>query len=327
MNGTTETLFSIIEGPPAEPALFINARPHPAITPDMVLQQAFKPWALELEGADLKSSPTVPVGVYETVLVLLSKNAQEAKYDVAKALSVLADGGTLACAGANDAGGKRAAKILEEFGLQKIQETSGNKARAVAGKKKGMTSEARGVLQRGALQRISDSFYSQPGLFSWDRPDRGSEILVDELPSDLHGAGADFGCGYGYLTHQILNRCKKIKTFACIDADYRAIEASKKNLKAAKVPITFHWEDLTKTSPVSKLDFIIMNPPFHEGKKTDTEIGSAFIRMAAKSLKPGGELWMVANKQLPYEQIASEGFSKSEKFFEAGGYKVLRCLK
>jgi 16S rRNA (guanine1207-N2)-methyltransferase len=330
MDGPTDTLFSFFEYRHlTEPALFINARPHTKLAgADITLHQAFRPYALELQAQGLQSTPVISVGVYETVLVLLSKNAEEAKYEIAKGLSVLKEGGLIVCAGANDAGGKRAKKILEEFGVEQINEVSGNKARAAGGEKKVMTSEARGVLQRGALQRIGDGFYSQPGLFSWDRPDKGSEILVNELPDDLQGAGADFGCGYGYLASHVLKRCKKIKSFICIDADNRAVEACKKNLKDIKTPVTYLWEDLTREPLAQKnLDFIVMNPPFHEGKKTDAEIGKAFIRRAAESLKSGGELWMVANKQLPYEADAREVFSTIDKFYEGGGYKILRCVR
>jgi 16S rRNA (guanine1207-N2)-methyltransferase len=330
MNRVADTLFSLFEDMKFhEPALFINARPHPRISGDMVLQQAFKPWALELEAAGHKSVPLVPVGVYETVFVLLSKNVIEAKYDVAKALSVLTEGGTLAIAASNDANGKRVEKILEEMGLDKIRDASGNKARAACGRKQGMTSEARGILQQGTMQRVAgEGFFSQPGLFSWDRPDKGSEILVHELPDDLAGNGADFGCGYGYLAMHVLHRCKNIEKFACVDADYRALEACKLNLKDIEIPVQFLWEDMTKGVPsLRNLDFVIMNPPFHEGKKTDFDVGREFIRRAAETLKAGGEFWAVANKQLPYERQVAEFFSRYEKFSEGGGYKVLRAVK
>ena len=44
-----------------------------------------------------------------------------------------------------------------------------------------------------------------------------------------------------------------------------------------------------------------MNPPFHSGQNTDISLGRAFLRAAADSLRTGGRLFMVANRQLPYE--------------------------
>ncbi len=44
-----------------------------------------------------------------------------------------------------------------------------------------------------------------------------------------------------------------------------------------------------------------MNPPFHAGRSADPTMGQGFIAAAAKRLKPGGKLLLVANRQMPYE--------------------------
>ena len=44
-----------------------------------------------------------------------------------------------------------------------------------------------------------------------------------------------------------------------------------------------------------------MNPPFHQGRAAEPQIGQAFVSAAARILSPSGGLWMVANRHLPYE--------------------------
>ena len=86
--------------------------------------------------------------------------------------------------------------------------------------------------------------------------------------------------------------------------------------------MNYAWEDLARAVPVRDLDFIVMNPPFHEGKKTDSDIGKQFIETASRSLRQGGQLWMVANAGLPYESVLGALFASHEKITEKNGFKV-----
>ena len=61
------------------------------------------------------------------------------------------------------------------------------------------------------------------------------------------------------------------------------------------------------TSPPAcrpQYDVIVSNPPFHTQSRADRpDIGRRFIAVAAEALKPGGRLWLVANRHLPYEAV------------------------
>jgi 16S rRNA (guanine1207-N2)-methyltransferase len=66
-------------------------------------------------------------------------------------------------------------------------------------------------------------------------------------------------------------------------------------------------------------DAVVMNPPFHSGKKEDIALGESFIRAAWNSLKRGGRLFFVANRHLPYEKIIPDLGS----LYEGGGFKII----
>ena len=70
-----------------------------------------------------------------------------------------------------------------------------------------------------------------------------------------------------------------------------------------------------------------MNPPFHNGKKTDCAIGNAFIETALQALRPGGQLFMVANNHLPYEEALADKFYECIKLHEGQGFKVFHARK
>ncbi len=67
-----------------------------------------------------------------------------------------------------------------------------------------------------------------------------------------------------------------------------------------------------------------MNPPFHTGRAVDPSLGRAFVQAAAAMLKPSGQLWMVANRHLPYETTLAQAFVQSEEVAGDTKFKILR---
>jgi 16S rRNA (guanine1207-N2)-methyltransferase len=341
MDNAVSTLFYPLEQglfplPAASFIAFLNARRHAFLMgmKGAFLQQYFKPYAQELRdggytaASDIKASPAS----FKAVFILLPKNALEADYMVAQGLSLLQEDGILVAAADNKAGGARLAKILQGFGLKNIQHASKNKARvAWAIKEDTDMQTVKEALAAGEMQKILEGDYvSMPGIFGWEKIDEGSEILAQHLPTTLKGTGADFGCGYGYLARHVLKNSPNVQSLSCIDADYRAIKACQENLKEFQTTknIRYFWEDLrVPLANISDFDFIVMNPPFHEGKKIDVDIGVDFIANAAQSLRSGGMLWMVANAQLAYEPALAAHFKRVEKKYEGKGFKVFAAEK
>ena len=70
---------------------------------------------------------------------------------------------------------------------------------------------------------------------------------------------------------------------------------------------------------------MIMNPPFHIGRKVELGLGLTFLNVAKKILTKGGTLWMVFNKELPYEKTMSILFPNYEFLNRTKNYKVIRA--
>ncbi len=165
-------------------------------------------------------------------------------------------------------------------------------------------------------------FYSMPGIFGWDKVDKGSMILCDHLDK-LKGIVADFGCGYGYLSHFSLAKFEEIEQLYAIDIDPKAVAATRKNIVNSRAKII--EGDCTKIIPdLPQCDVIIMNPPFHNGSSEDKKLGQDFIKTASHHLKKSGVLFMVANAHLPYEKILKSEFPILEKLFEGHGFKIFK---
>lgn len=141
-------------------------------------------------------------------------------------------------------------------------------------------------------------WWTAPGVFSADDVDPASDLLIASLP-ELTGIGADLGAGWGYLTCTALQKNIGIDRVYLVEDNAIALDCARRNTVDARAE--FQWHDALDWGCPEPLDWIIMNPPFHEARDANPDLGRAFIRAASKLLKPSGRLYMVANAHLPYE--------------------------
>lgn len=67
-------------------------------------------------------------------------------------------------------------------------------------------------------------------------------------------------------------------------------------------------------------------PPFHLGKGTDYEFARRLFSEARQHLTRDGQMWIVANRHLPYEDWAAEQFRQVEIMVQDKGFKLL-CVQ
>ena len=169
---------------------------------------------------------------------------------------------------------------------------------------------------------VAGGWITQPGVFSADGPDAGSEALVRALPNKLKGCGADLGGGWGYLTHHLLT-LPGVTHVDLVEADKRALDCAALNITDDRA--TLHWADATTWGDANTLDWVVMNPPFHTSRTPDAALGQAFIASAARLLKPKGQLLMVANRHLPYETTLAERFVHVQELDGDSRFKILQA--
>jgi 16S rRNA (guanine1207-N2)-methyltransferase len=257
------------------------------------------------------------------MVVLAPPGAVERRYTIALALRALKPGGSLTVLAPKDKGGSRIAKELKGFGCD-VAETSRRHHRICSAERPVLPVGLDEALTEGS-PRLDEALglWTWPGVFSWNRLDPGSALLEQDLPP-LSGRGADFGCGIGILARAIL-ASSKVEHLALIDIDRRAVEMAARNIDDARTEV--HWADIRSGTGLKGLDFVVMNPPFHDGGAEDQSLGQAFIRRAAEALRPGGVLWLVANRHLPYEAVLKTLFKRVTPKIEANGYKIYEAVK
>ena len=174
---------------------------------------------------------------------------------------------------------------------------------------------------RATPQSFKD-FITIAGVFSANAVDQGSELLAAALPENLRGDVADFGAGWGFLSSKILNY-QSVISLDLIEADATALEYAKLNIKDPRA--NFYWDDATAWN--GSYDAIIMNPPFHKGRLGNPDLGRAFIINAARCLRPKGDLWMVANRHLPYENVLNQCFENVSEILGNSQFKLFHSSR
>jgi len=174
------------------------------------------------------------------------------------------------------------------------------------------------------MSQNADDYITMPGVFSADGVDPASKLLADTLPEKFKGSVADLGAGWGYLSSRLIER-EKVKQVHLIEADKRALDCARVNVTSEKA--VFHWADATTFKMQDRVDNVVMNPPFHTERKADPELGKRFISAAARLLKSSGQLFLVANRHLPYETILSERFAFVQEGAGDGRFKTFVAAK
>jgi len=260
----------------------------------------------------------------DEAVILAPPGVLERDFVLAHALRVLKPHAALTAFAPKDKGGSRLKKALERFGCEVSEDARRHHRFCYAERPEAPNSLAE-VMAAGGPRLVSAlGLWSQPGVFSWDRIDPGTARLMEHLPP-LKGRGADLGCGIGVLATHILAQ-GEISELAAIDIDRRAVECARHNLDDPRVQV--RWADVRRMEgQITGLDFVVMNPPFHDGGAEDRALGSAFIRAAGGMLGKGGTCWLVANRHLPYEATLAETFAKVTPKVEVGGFKVYEARK
>jgi 16S rRNA (guanine1207-N2)-methyltransferase len=260
--------------------------------------------------------------------VLAPPGTIERRYALALALRALKAGAPLTALAPNDRGGTRLRKELEAFGLD-VNETAKRHHRIATvtrpAKLTGIDDAIAQIIADGA-PRFDDEIglWTQPGVFSWDRLDPGTHMLIEHLPA-LTGRGADFGCGIGILARAVL-ASDSVTELTLVDIDRRAIACAEHNLDTPRA--RFLWADLRDPHPdLANLDFVVMNAPFHDAGQEDKGLAQAFVKRAHESLRKGGVCVMVANRHLPYEAVLRPLFKAVTPAIEDGGYKIYEARK
>lgn len=167
-------------------------------------------------------------------------------------------------------------------------------------------------------------FATVSGVFSKDKVDKGTLLLVESVRVSKNDKVLDMGCGYGVIGIVLSKYVGKV---SMTDINERAVELAGTNAKLNKLTnVEVLHGNLYDSVKGSKFDKIICNPPIRAGKAVVNKI----IEDALEHLNLGGSLYLVARTKQGAKSIAKrmkEVFGNQEYVKKSGGYRVMVSVK
>ncbi len=245
------------------------------------------------------------------------------------ARAVLKVGGHCYIAGATNEGVKSAANAMEErFGNAATVVTEGGHRVVRATKHAPATTPVDDAFNElhFDLRGRPFTFFSRPGVFSWDHLDEATAILVEHMDVRTGDRVLDLGCGYGVLG--VVAASLGAPSVTMVDVDSEAVRSAERSAQANGLAgARALGSDVAGAVLEEQFDLVVTNPPFHVGKTTDLSVPIQFIADAYAVLAHGGRLNLVANRTLPYEGAIKHLFGNIEKVHDGRRFKVLSAVK
>lgn len=298
--------------------------------------------ANNVTNAHILPDPTTLEGEYDAAVVLIPAGRKFARRWLALAHAALRPGGYLYLAGPKGEGIESLVRDAKDLCGQASTLAYREHNRAgIATKRAGVTPPAwatepgiaPGTWHHFTIAAAGHTFAidSLPGIFSYDRLDEGTALLIDTLTSPKSripagGSVLDLGCGYGLLG--LVAAAFGAGRIDLVDVNLPAVAATRRNLAAAGITNARALAgDTFSAVSGERYDLIVTNPPFHTGKAVDFESARRFMRESCDALAPNGQLLLVANAFLPYDQVLRERYRRVEQVAATPRFQVLRATE
>ncbi|GAA2765141.1 methyltransferase [Streptomyces paradoxus] len=166
------------------------------------------------------------------------------------------------------------------------------------------------------------------GVFCADRLDIGTRFFLGHLPPAGGGRVVDLGCGNGVVGTSVALADPDAEVLF-VDESFQAVASAEATHKANGAPghAEFRVGDGLAGVPSGSVDLVLSNPPFHSHQATTDATAWRMFTGARRTLRPGGELWVVGNRHLGYHVKLRKLFGNSRLVASDPKFVVLRAVK
>lgn len=266
-----------------------------------------------------------PSEPFDAAVVRMSKTRERFDMDLAMTAGAVGAGGRLFVIGHNDAGARSAGRHLARVASDVEVVDYRLHCRAFVGTVVEPAPFDPAAWRTSWTEQVAGRalvLHSYPGVFAHGRADAATLMLLGALAGAEVGRALDVGCGNGLIGAWLAAGGASVE---CVDVDAVALDAARLSLEpyaGARAYASDVFSDVEGT-----FDRIVSNPPFHAGVRTTSEVTQRLIRRSPDHLERGGELWVVANKFLPYGPVIEEAFGSFTVPAEDARYRVYRARR
>lgn len=189
-----------------------------------------------------------------------------------------------------------------------------------------MRSETRkDIIIKETLRGFDMTFHSTWGLFSPEKIDEGTQLLLDTVQCSPTADILDLGCGYGPIGLTLAKLAPRGTTHL-IDKDFVAIGYTKMNAEKNGITnIECYLSNGFSHVPDISFDIIASNFP----AKVNKELFFILLDDALTHLKPGGQFYVVTIAGLKdfIKRQLKEKFGSYQRLAQSKTYTVARASK
>lgn len=241
----------------------------------------------------------------------------QTRLDICAASRILFPSGHLFVVTPRKSGGKRVADILHQAFKSVVD--VGKKPRVF---------ECMGPLYRNCVVPLTSieyldsasqrhiQFLTRRGLFSPDRIDPGTRLLLEACNISSGNRVLDVGCGYGPIGVVASARAALVDMFDC---DCRAVALAQENLERNGLEGRAFLAATLDGIMENSYDIVLSNPPTHAGSSILRSLFAHMVRVC----RPSGYVGLVVRHHLNYEKWF-HAFGRVATIAAQDGYKILR---
>ncbi|MDA7747040.1 methyltransferase [Psychromonas sp.] len=181
------------------------------------------------------------------------------------------------------------------------------------------------------IEKQGWTIHNHANVFSRNHLDIGGRFLMDNLPEGDFIKVVDLGCGNGVVGMAAAEAYPEAQiTF--IDESYMAVDSARINmLKNFEEERSDNARFVVNNGLVGfkgrSYDLILCNPPFHQQHTITDHIAWSMFNDAHFCLAVNGELVIVGNRHLDYQDKLERIFGNCELIAENKKFVILRAIK
>lgn len=179
------------------------------------------------------------------------------------------------------------------------------------------------------VPELNLTLHHHAGVFARNQLDIGARFMLDNMPPAGAQQVIDLGCGNGVLGIHFA-RMSPDSDITFVDESFLAIASTHRNIienLPAEHITQYHTrvDDCLAQTATDSIDLILCNPPFHQEHAVTEHIARQMFRDSRRVLRKNGELWVVANRHLPYYQPLKRLFKSVHQVAQNSKFVILQA--
>jgi 16S rRNA (guanine1207-N2)-methyltransferase len=331
LSDTNKTTLLIVDENALENALISDHNNLTVVTNRFDVFLQFKQQSVDCYFSDFDFNGFVSSS-YDQILYRVSKEKPIVHYIINQSSHLLKNNGYLVLTGQKNDGIKTyCQKASRLFGVKTITKKTG-KYYTCAVTKKTVSDDLLCDKNYTEIRQVftlnQSAIHSKPGVFGWNKPDQGSQLLIEAAQKWIEKQTCkplsllDLGCGYGLLTMASL-AWQSILERTATDNNAAALTCIEYNAKQHDADINVVAADCAIGIDAC-YDLILCNPPFHQGFDVDSNLTKKFINQAYSHLKKDGSALFVVNQFINIQKYAEPLFSEIIELTSDKQFKVFK---